>query len=151
MVDDSSRQRVLKFLDAYFAGDVETATACCDENLDTITYAPIDLFPHLGQQRGKAWVAEAIRHQQQRYSHRQYELKFMAVDGDNVAVIKLMTLTKRNDARIVHIEAADFFMLRAGLIATHRSFFDSFDFVQQLLGRDLTDIFATSVRDAIQP
>jgi hypothetical protein len=49
----------------------------------------------------------------------------------------------------VHLETAEFFTFRAGLILTHRAFFDSFDFVQQLLGRDLTDSFAASVRDAM--
>jgi ketosteroid isomerase-like protein len=150
MADDLNHQRVLKFFDAYYSGDIETATACCDEDFDTITYAPVDLFPHLGQKRGRAWIAEAIRTQQQRYSSRKYQLKFTAVDGDKVAAIQFLSLTKRSDDRIVHLETAEFFTLRAGLILTHRSFFDSFDFVQQLLGQDLTDSFATSVRDAMR-
>jgi hypothetical protein len=32
----------------------------------------------------------------------------------------------------------------------HRSFFDSFDLVQQLLGKDLTDSFAADVRKAMR-
>jgi hypothetical protein len=35
-------------------------------------------------------------------------------------------------------------------ILEHRGFFDSFDFVQQLLGQDLTDAFAASVRNAMR-
>jgi ketosteroid isomerase-like protein len=150
MVDDLNRQRVLKFLDAYYSGDAETATACCDEELDSITYAPIELFPHLGHKHGRAWVAEAIKTQQKRYSDRKYELKFMAVDGDKVATLEFASLRKRNDDRVVHLEIAEFFTLRAGRILMHRSFFDSFDFVQQLLGQDLTESFAASVRDAMK-
>jgi ketosteroid isomerase-like protein len=149
LADDSNRDRVVKFFDAYYAGDIETATACCDENLDTITYAPLDLFPHLGQKHGRAWVGEAIRIQQERYSSRKYQFTQMAADGDNVAAIQRLSLIKRNDNRVVHLETAEFLTLRAGLIVTHRSFFDSFDFVQQLLGRDLTDAFAADVRGAI--
>jgi ketosteroid isomerase-like protein len=150
MADDLNRQRVLKFLDAFYAGDAETATACCDTELDSITYAPIELFPHLGHKHGRGWVAEAIRTQQQRYSSRTYQLKFMTVAGDKIAVMLFASLRKRNDDRVVHLEIADFFTLRTGLILVHRSFFDSFDFVQQLLGQDLTDSFATSVRDAMR-
>ena len=150
MVDNLNRQRVLKFLDAYYSGDAKTATECCDEELDSITYAPIELFPHLGHKHGRAWVAEAIKTQQKRYAHRKYEMKLMAVDGDNVATMQFISLTKRNDERVVHLEAAEFFSLRAGRILIHRSFFDSFDFVQQLLGRDLTDSFASGVRDAMK-
>jgi ketosteroid isomerase-like protein len=149
MTDDLNRQCVVKFFDAYYSGDIETATACCDEDFETITYAPVDLFPHLGVKQGKAWVGEAVRTQQKRYKNRKYELKMTAVDGDKVAAIQFLSLTKRSDDRVVHLETAEFFTFRAGLILTHRSFFDSFDFVQQLLGRDLTDSFASSVRDAM--
>ena len=150
MVAGLNQQRVLKFLDAFYSGDAATATACCDEELDSITYAPIELFPHLGHKHGNAWVAEAIKTQQKRYSDRKYEIKFIAVDGDKIATMQFISLRKRNDDRVVHLEAAEFFTLRGGRILLHRSFFDSFDFVQQLLGRDLTESFATSVRDAMK-
>jgi len=149
MVDDLHRQRVLKFLDAYYAGDVEAAQACCDDEFDSITHAPIELFPHLGHKHGKPWIAESIRTQQKRYSSRKYEIRFMSVDGAGVATIQQVSLRKRNDDRMVHLEVAEFFTLRGGRILTHRSFFDSFDFVQQLLGRDLTDAFADGVRAAM--
>ena len=58
------------------------------------------------------------------------------------------TARKRDD-RVMHLEIAGFFTLRAGRILLHRSFFDSFEFVQQLLGRDLTDAFAAGVRDTM--
>jgi hypothetical protein len=150
MTDDLNRQRVLKFLDAYYSGDAATATACCDEELDSITYAPIELFPHLGHKHGRVWVAEAIKTQQKRYASRKYEIKLMVADGDHIATTQFISLTKRNDERVVHLEAAEFFTLRAGRILVHRSFFDSFDFVQQLLGKDLTESFASSVRDAMK-
>jgi ketosteroid isomerase-like protein len=150
MVEDLHLQRVLNFLDAFYSGDAEAATACCDEDLDSITYAPIELFPHLGHKHGRDWVAEAIQTQQERYSSRKYEIKFIAVDGDKVATVQFLSLRKRNDDRVVHLEIAEFFTLRGGLILVHRSFFDSFDFVQQLLGQDLTETFATGVRDAMR-
>jgi ketosteroid isomerase-like protein len=150
MVGNLHRQRVLNFLDAFYAGDVDAAMACCDDEFDSITHAPIELFPHLGHKHGKDWVAEAIRTQQKRYSSRKYEITFLAVDGDKVATIQQISLRKRNDGRMVQIEAAEFFTLRGGRILVRRLFFDSFDFVQQLLGRDLTDTFAAGVRDAMQ-
>jgi uncharacterized protein len=150
MVEDLHRRRVLNFLDAFYSGDTEAATACCDEDLDTITYAPIELFPHLGHKHGRTWVAEAIQTQQKRYSSRKYEIKFIAVDGDKVATMQYLSLRKRNDDRVVHLEIAEFFTLRGGRILVQRLFLDSFDLVQQLLGQDLTDAFAASVRDAIR-
>jgi uncharacterized protein len=150
MTEDLHRRRVLNFLDAFYSGDADAAMACCDDELDSITYAPIELFPHLGHKHGKEWVAEAIRIQQKRYSDRKYEMKFIAVEGDKVATMQYLSLRKRGDDRVVHLESAEFFTLRDGRILIHRSFFDSFDFVQQLLGRDLTDSFATDVRRAMR-
>lgn len=149
MEDDSSRQCVLRFLDAFFCGDAAAAQACCDEELDSITYAPVDLFPHLGHKHGRAWVNEAIAIQQQRYATRKHEVLFISADGDQVATMTRCALTKRNDERVVQFVVAEFFTLQNGRIAQHRSFFDSFDLVQQLLGKDLAEGFATSVRDAI--
>ena len=150
MTEDLHRQRVLNFLDAFYSGDTEAALACCDDELDSIAHAPIELFPHLGHKHGKKWVAEAIWTQQKRYSSRKYEIKFMAVDGDKVATIQQIVLRKRNDDRVVQIEAAEFYTLRDGRILVHRSFFDSFDFLQQLLGQDLTGAYARSVREAMR-
>ena len=150
MVEDIHRQRVLKFLDAFYSGDIEGALACCDEELDSITYAPIELFPHLGHKHGRDWVEQAIQTQQQRYSSRKYDIKFLAVDGDKVATMQYVSLRKRNDDRVVHMEIAEFFTLRGGRILIHRSFFDSFDFLQQLLGQDLTGAYAHSVREAMR-
>jgi ketosteroid isomerase-like protein len=150
MVKDLHRQRVLNYLDAFYAGDTDAALACCEDEFDSITYAPVELFPHLGHKHGQSWVAEAIRTQQERYSSRMYKIKFMAVDGAKVATILHLSLRKRNDGRVVQFESAEFFTPRDGRILEHRSFFDSFDLVQQLLGQDLTDAFAASVRNAMR-
>jgi len=64
--------------------------------------------------------------------------------------MQYVSLRKRSDDRVVHLESAEFFTLRDGRILIHRSFFDSFDFVQQVLGKDLTDTFATDVRRAMR-
>ncbi|SHL21969.1 Ketosteroid isomerase-related protein [Bradyrhizobium lablabi] len=149
MVRELHRQRVLKFLDAYYSGDADTAMACCDDDFDSITYAPIELFPHLGHKRGKDWIKEMIRTQQRRYSSRKYDIRFLAIDGDKVATIQQITLRKGNDNRVLQLNVAEFFTFRGGRILNHRSFFDSFDLVQQLLGQDLTDSFAVRVRDAL--
>ena len=143
-----ARQRVLDYLDAFFAGDVARAQECCDDEFDSITYAPIELFPHLGHKHGKAWVAEAIRIQQERYRSRRSEIKFIAVDGLKVATMQRIFMEKRNDRRLLQIDVAEFFTLHDGRIIEHRSFFDSFDLIEQLLGRDLTVGLAAVVQGA---
>jgi uncharacterized protein len=143
-----ARQRVVDYLDAFYGGDVLRALDCCDDEFDSITYAPVELFPHLGHKHGKAWIVEAIRIQQERYLTRRYEMAFIAVDGLKIATMQRLFMQKRNDQRLVQFDLAEFYTLRAGRIIQHRSFFDSFDLIQQLLGRDLTDAFAAIVQGA---
>jgi uncharacterized protein len=145
-----ARQLVLDYLDAFYTGDVLRALDCCDEEIDSITYAPVELFPHLGHKHGKSWIVEAIRIQQERYLTRRYELAFIAVDGLKIATMQRLFMQKRNDQRLVQFDLAEFFTLRTGRIIQHRSFFDSFDLIQQLLGRDLTDSFAAIVQGAMR-
>ncbi len=150
MVENPHRQCVLDFIDAFYAGDVERAISYCEEELDNVTQAPIDLFPNLGQKHGKAWVGEAIRSQQSRYSTRKCEVKLIVAEGDSVVTIQVLSLRKRSDERMVRLETAEFFTMRDGRIHIHRSFFDTFNFVEQVIGRDLADMFTGEVREALQ-
>jgi ketosteroid isomerase-like protein len=150
MVDDVNRQCVLDFLKAFYSGDIDATLACCDDDFDTITYAPVELFPHLGHKRGKSWIPDAIRTQQQRYVSRKYEITFIAAEGPKVATMLRLALLKRNDQRVVQFENAEFFTLSGNRIREHRSFFDSFDVMQQVIGHDLTEGFAATVRGAMR-
>jgi len=150
MDERQTRQRVLDFLDAFYAGDVLRTLDCFDDEIDIITYAPVELFPHLGHKHGKAWVPEALQTQKKRYLSRKYEIKFMAVDGDKVATMQRLLMEKRSDRRVVQFDVAEFFTLRDGRIVEFRSFFDSFDLIQQLLGQDLTEALAPRVNGAMR-
>ncbi|MGQ0686375.1 hypothetical protein [Bradyrhizobium sp.] len=52
MADDINRQRVLNFLAAYYSGDADAAMKCCSDDVLFMVYLPVELFPHLGPQRG---------------------------------------------------------------------------------------------------
>ena len=151
MDERQTRQRVLDYLEAFYAGDVLRTLDCVDDEIDIVTYAPVELFPHLGHQHGKAWVLKAIQTQKQRYLSRKYEIKFMAVEGAKASVMSRLRMEKRGDRRVVQFDIAEFFTLRDGRIVEYRSFFDSFDLIQQLLGQDLTETFAASIQSAMRP
>jgi ketosteroid isomerase-like protein len=150
MDNGQTRQRVLDYLEAFYAGDVPRTLECCDDEIDIIAYAPVELFPHLGHKHGKAWIPEAIQIQKRRYVSRNYEIRFLAIDGDKASTMLRLQMEKRNDRRIMLIDVAEFYTLRDGRIAEYRLFLDSFDLVQQLLGQDLTESFAGSVKDAMR-
>ncbi|MEW6641668.1 MAG: nuclear transport factor 2 family protein [Pseudomonadota bacterium] len=146
----SARQCVLTFLEAFYAGDAARVAQCCDDGFTSLTYAPVEIFPHLGLKQGKEWIAESIRIQEERFSSRQHAVRFIAVEGLRVATLSDVSLIKRNDQRVVKLTVGEFFTLSGGRILEHRAFFDSLDLLQQLLGCDLTEAFAASARQTMR-
>jgi hypothetical protein len=57
MSEELPRQRVLNFLDAFYGGDTAAALKCCDNDIESMVYLPVELFPHLGPRRGKAAIS----------------------------------------------------------------------------------------------
>ena len=143
MVEQLHRRRVLKFLEASYAGDIDAALACCTDDVSTLAYLPVELFPHLGPRQGKAAIAELLRHQAARYSRRSFEISFLTASADGAAAILEVSLTKRSDGRVIRLTAGNFFSFRRGLIADMRSFLDTVDAIEQLTGRDVVDMLKT--------
>lgn len=149
MTDEQTRKTVTTFLDAYYDGDAARMEACCDDAIASTTYAPVDIFPHFGLKQGKEWIRESVRIQNERYSSRRYTVEFFVTDGPQAATLVQARLTKRNDKRVIQLNIGGFYTLRNGLIVEHKTFFDSLDLLQQVIGRDLSKEFATSVRIAM--
>src|SRR5689334_5121372 len=136
MADDINRQRVLNFLAAYYGGDVDAAQKCCAQDMLLMVYLPVELFPHLGPQRGRKAVADLMTVLDARYSKRRHEVKSIVADRHRAAAIVDVIYTKRDDGRVIHLPSGNFFELKGGLITEIRSFFDTIDWVSQLTGHD---------------
>ena len=148
MVEDLQRQRVLKFLDAFYSGDIEGALSRCSDDIDFIANAPIDLLPHMGHRHGKAAVREMWQTVHGRYSQMRHEVPVIVAEGDKVATIIQVFFRKRSNNRIVQFDIAAFYTLRDGRIVEIREVMDTFDLVQQLLERDVVaDLTATKSRE----
>jgi uncharacterized protein len=137
MIENLNRQRVLNFLDTFYAGDIEGALARCSDDIELIAPAPIDVLPHMGRRRGKAEVRKTWQTVHSRYSSLRHEIRDVVAEGDKIAVNIRAFFTKRSNNRIVQFDIAVFFALREGRITQMREIMDTFDLVQQVLERDL--------------
>jgi ketosteroid isomerase-like protein len=149
MVEDLHRQRVLNFLEAFSAGDVEGALDCCSDDVDYKANAPIDILPHLGRRHGKAEVGEMWRTVHARYSDMRYEVPIIVTEADKVAATIRAFFRKRSNGRVVQFDIAAFYTFRDGRIAEIREIMDTFDLVQQVLERDLSAVLTESTIGAI--
>src|SRR3954463_11761061 len=109
MAEDLNRQRVLNFLEAFYSGDIEGALARCDDDVDFVTHAPIDILPHLGHRHGQAEVGAMWRIIHARYSDMRHEIPFIVVEGDRVAASISVFFRKRSNGRIVQFDLAAFY------------------------------------------
>jgi len=141
-----NRQCVLRFLDAFYAGDLDGALACCSDDIDFIAHAPIDILPHLGHRHGKAEVETMWKIVHARYSDMRHELPVIVAEGDKVAVHIRVFFRKSSNDRVVQFDIADFYTLRDGRITHIHQFLDSFDLVQQVLERDVAADLADGKR-----
>jgi uncharacterized protein len=137
MAEHLNRQRVLNFLDAFYAGDIEGALARCSDDIDFVTHAPIDILPHLGHRHGRQEVGAMWRTIHARYNEMRHEIPFLVAEDDRVAASIRVFFRKRVNGRIVQFDLAAFYTLRDGRIVKIHEILDSFDLVQQLLERDI--------------
>jgi ketosteroid isomerase-like protein len=144
MVDELHRQRVLNFLEMFYAGDIEGALSRCTDDVDFFANAPIDILPHMGHHHGKAEVRAMWQTIHARYSDMRYEVPILVAEDDKVAVNIRAFFRKTKNNRIVQFDMAAFYTLRDGRIARIREIMDTFDLVEQVLERDVAAILTTA-------
>ena len=144
MIEQLNRQRVLKFLDTFYAQDIEGALACCTDDVDFIANAPVDIIPHLGHRHGTAEMRKMWTTIYHRYSGMRYQMVEMVAEGDKVAASFRSFFRKRDNDRIIQFDIAVFYTFRNARIALIREIIDTFDLVQQVLERDLAAVLTAT-------
>jgi len=147
MVESLNRQRVLNFLDAFYAGDIEGALARCSDDVEFFSNAPIDILPHMGYHRGKDEVRAMWQTIHVRYSSLRHEVPILVADEERVAANIRLFFRKSRNNRIVQFDIAAVYTLRDGRISHIREIMDTFDLVQQVLERDLGALLAARPED----
>ena len=147
MVESLNRQRVLALLEAFYAGNIEGALARCDDEIEHVASAPIDILPHMGHHRGKSDVRQFWRTVHSRYCEMRHDVREIVAEGDKVAVAVRAFFRKRANQRVVQFDVAAFFTLREARVSRIREIIDTFDLVQQVLERDIAAVLTGRTPD----
>ena len=137
MSSEQLRARLYDLYHAFGKGNLAFVLNSFHANAEFISYAPQEIIPFLGRQHGKAAIAEAMKKAHADFEHLSYQPIFMVVERDDAAVILTARLRQRATGRIVTLLIAHFLHFDNGLIVELREFMDSFDLVQQVLGREI--------------
>jgi ketosteroid isomerase-like protein len=137
MSETSIRRAVAAFYQACAARDVERIAAMLDDDVDWLVQGPVDVFSFFGQRRGKAAVLDSFREFARQLEVTGLGLEALLVDGDRAAALIRLTSIVRATGRVMSVRASQFSRLQDGKIVEMRGVADSFDMVEQAIGRPL--------------
>ena len=112
--------------------DIETLI---DEDVEWALYGPIDMFPFLGARQGKDAVLDVIRQLADNFRVRRFDRESIMLGVDSAASMLRYSLTALDSNKPISLRVAQFAQFRAGKLVSLRVLIDTFDLVEQALGR----------------
>jgi ketosteroid isomerase-like protein len=114
--------------------DLETQI---DDDVDWVIHGPIDMFPFLGARRGKAAVLEVCRQISENVRVHRFDRESIVLGEDSAASMMRYSLTALDWNKPINLRLAHFARFRAGRLLNIRVLLDTYDLVEQALGRPI--------------
>ena len=108
-----------------------------DEDVDWTLYGPIDMFPFLGARRGRTAVMEVIRQLADNVRVHRFERETVLLGEDTAASMLRYSLTSMESNKPIVVRIAHFAQFKYGRLRSIRAVLDTFDLVEQVLGRSI--------------
>ncbi|SDT48746.1 nuclear transport factor 2 family protein [Bradyrhizobium canariense] len=111
--------------------------ALIDEDVDWSIYGPIDMFPFLGARHGKASVLDVIKRIADSVRVHRFDREQILLGVDSAASMMRYSLTALDSNKPISLRLAQFAQFKAGRLSSIRVLIDTFDLVEQALGRPI--------------
>jgi ketosteroid isomerase-like protein len=108
-----------------------------DDDVEWTIYGPIDMFPFLGSRRGKAAVLEVCRQIAGNVRIHRFDRETIMLGVDSAASMMRYSLTALDSDKPISLRLAHFAQFKAGRLLSIRVLIDTFDLVEQALGRPI--------------
>jgi len=133
------RPVVEAFYAVYATRNADKIAEYLHHDIEWTIRGPVDYLAFCGTHRGKAAVVDLIKRQIPLVlrTHR-FEPEVIVVQGDQAAMLSRQSSRRTADDRPISYRVANFMRFRDGKVAENISLIDSFDAVEQVLGRPLT-------------
>ena len=115
----------------------EDLAALLDDDVEWTIYGPIDMFPFLGDRRGKTAVLEVVRQIADNFRIHRFDRESIMLGVDSAASMLRYTLTALDSNKPISLRLAHFAQFKAGRLLSIRVLVDTFDLVEQALGRPI--------------
>lgn len=111
--------------------------ALLDEDVEWAIYGPIDMFPFLGARRGKPAVMEVVRQIAENVRVYRFDRETVMLGVDSAASMLRYSFTSLESNTPISLRLAHFAQFKGGRLRSIRVLLDSFDLVEQALGRHI--------------
>jgi len=138
MTENTTRTAAEAFYKASAERDIARCIALIDDDVDWFVQGPVDIFSFLGHRRGKAAVLQGYRDMAQRLEFIGYQVEKLLVDGDHAAALIRLSSIVRATGNVMAIRTSQFSRFASGKIVEMHAVVDTFDMVEQTLGRPLS-------------
>ena len=108
-----------------------------DEDVEWAIYGPIDMFPFLGARRGKSAVLDVVKQIAENFRVHRFDRESIMLGVDSASSMLRYTLTALDTNKPISLRVAHFAQFKAGRLSSIRVLIDTFDLVEQVLGRDI--------------
>jgi ketosteroid isomerase-like protein len=116
---------------------LDDIAAVIDDDIDWAIYGPIDMFPFLGARRGRAAVLEVIRQIADNVRVHRFDRETIMLGVDSASSMLRYSLTMLDSNKPISLRIAHFAQFKAGRLSSIRVLLDTFDLVEQALGRPI--------------
>ena len=108
-----------------------------DDDVEWAIFGPVDMFPFLGSRHGKAAVMEVCRQLADNVRVHRFDREQVMLGVDSAASMLRYSLTSVDCDKPISLRLAHFAQFRSGRLWRIRVLIDSFDLVEQALGRPI--------------
>ena len=136
-----TREEVIEVMrawrEAFDAGDWSFFERLFADDVEMTWHGPQQAFPVPSAVYGKKAALDAMRQIADALVVARNVIRVVMVDGDWAAVIMDRTVMQRGTGRTLVYKVAAFFRFQQGRVAEYQAFYDSFDMLEQVIGRTL--------------
>ena len=125
------------FLDAFVSRHAEQLNPLLDDDVDWVLYGQIDMFPFLGSHRGKPAAMKACEDLMKSIRLQSVECERFVVSGNAASALLQCVMRPIRSEGVVRVRIACFIRMQNGKVCDVRTLIDTFDLVEQTLGREI--------------
>ncbi len=134
---EKTRVLVRQLYDAFARRDRDRLAALIAEDVDWIMFAPVPVFPFGGPRRGRQEALDALKSLARDFELKSHRPETVIVDGESASILSDTVFVQRATGRRLRGYAIDFLRFKDGELIEFRQFMNSFDVIEQVLGREI--------------